>query len=156
MVQWLQDHNVPYHLLSEVEGMKKRRQFSVILVDRIGVLFDLYALGDLIFCGGTLEPIGGHNILEPAAWGKPIFYGPHMEKVREEHNTLEAHKGAFLVRDSHELIQQWSYWIQHLSQLKSHGRGAREALRKQGGVAAKQVELIMKTLSYKKDGTVIR
>jgi 3-deoxy-D-manno-octulosonic-acid transferase len=115
-------------------------------VDRIGILFELYGLGDLIFCGGTMEPIGGHNILEPAAWEKPVFYGPHLQKVINEHNILQSFGGSFVANNSDELRRQWSRWIRDLPALEQHGRMAREALGKLGGSAVKQVELILNTI----------
>lgn len=147
MAKWLESRNIPFHLLSSLEEGREERRSSVVLVDRIGVLFELYALGDLIFCGGTLEPVGGHNIVEPAAWKKPVFYGPHLQKVLYEHTILQKLEGSFLVNDAQDLIRQWSYWIQHLSELEHYGRKAGEALGKLGGVAAKQVELILSALS---------
>ena len=147
MARWLDDHKIAFQLLSQIESRRERRTTSVVLVDRIGILFDLYALGDLIFCGGTLEPFGGHNILEPAAWGKPVFYGPHLQKVADEHNILQAFKASFLVQDSADLLGQWSYWIQHLSELRKIGDNAKGALLKLSGVSARQVEIIMTALS---------
>ncbi len=147
MTKWLNHQRIAFQLLSEIETGKGKRSSSVVLVDRIGILFDLYALGDLVFCGGTLEPIGGHNILEPAAWGKPVFYGPHLQKVSDEHNILQAFKGSFLVQDSRDLYEQWSYWIQHLFELRRFGENAKGALSKLGGVSARQVEIIMTALS---------
>jgi 3-deoxy-D-manno-octulosonic-acid transferase len=146
MVQWLQSRSMGFHLLSSLEEGREKRSFPVVLVDRIGVLFELYGLGDLVFCGGTLEPIGGHNIVEPAAWKKAVFYGPHLQKVFYEHTILQKLDGSFLVRDVQDLIRQWSYWIEHLDELKHHGKKAGEALEKLGGVAPRQVELIRSAL----------
>ncbi len=49
------------------------------MVDVIGELFKDYSLGTIVYCGGSLVPKGGQNILEAAAWGKVIFYGPSAE-----------------------------------------------------------------------------
>ncbi len=147
MIKWLDSAPFPYQLLSRIEAGQEARSAPVILVDRIGILFDLYALGDLVFCGGTLEPFDGHNILEPAAWGKPVFYGPHLQKVLVEHNMLQSFKGSFLVQDSGDLLQQWTYWIERLPLLKRHGENARAALLKLGGVSARQVDIILSALS---------
>jgi len=111
MAEWLDGHGVPFQMLSDIERERRTRNAPVVLVDRIGILFELYAVGDLIFCGGTLEPIGGHNILEPAAWSKPAFYGPHVEKVSEEHKVLTERQGSFLVRDFDDLFQQWAHLV---------------------------------------------
>ena len=55
----------------------------VLLLDTIGELGGLFALADAVFMGGTLAERGGHNILEPACFGKPVILGPHMENFQE-------------------------------------------------------------------------
>ncbi len=56
---------------------------GIILVDRMGLLNDLYMAADLAFVGGTLVDIGGHNILEPVWAGTPVVFGPHLGNVLE-------------------------------------------------------------------------
>jgi 3-deoxy-D-manno-octulosonic-acid transferase len=141
MVRWLEEQTVPYHLLSRLERGEEMRSASVVLVDRIGILFDLYGLGDLIFCGGTLESIVGHNILEPAAWGKAVFYGPNVQKVQDEHRALEERGAGFLVQDGQDLLTRWKAWLSDLEGLRKRGEGGREAVRALSGVAARQVRL---------------
>jgi 3-deoxy-D-manno-octulosonic-acid transferase len=60
-----------------------------VIVDTIGELENVYALADLVFVGGSLIPLGGHNMLEPAAQGLPVFYGPHTENFPHEAALLE-------------------------------------------------------------------
>lgn len=151
MIQWLEGQGVAFHLLSRLETGEQSRSAAVVLVDRIGVLFDLYGLGDFIFCGGTLEPIGGHNILEPAAWGKAVFYGPNIQKVQEEHRALEAHGAGFVVQDERELFTRWGSALSDLDAWRKRGAGGREAVRTLSGVAAKQVALIQSVMN---DATV--
>jgi 3-deoxy-D-manno-octulosonic-acid transferase len=146
MMEWLRERQVPFQLLSHLRRREQIREARVILVDQMGVLFDLYALGHLIFCGGTLEPIGGHNILEPVAWGKPVFYGPHLESVKEEHNLLQGAGGGRTVVDATALLQEWRHWVGNLPELMGYGEKAREAIQKLGGVAEKQVDLLMASL----------
>ena len=55
---------------------------EIIIIDTIGELAGLYMLSDLVYVGGSLVPIGGHNIMEPMACGKPVLVGPHMENFR--------------------------------------------------------------------------
>jgi 3-deoxy-D-manno-octulosonic-acid transferase len=152
MIEWLKGQNIPFQLLSQITGSNGKRYAPIVLVDRIGVLFELYALGDLVFCGGTLDPIGGHNILEPAAWGKAVFYGPHVEKVYQERRFLESSGGSFLAEDAEDLLRQWTYWIQHLAELGERGESAREAIRRLEGVAARQVGLIIDALAESEQG----
>ncbi len=54
-----------------------------LLVDTMGELLTYYAAADVTFVGGTIADIGGHNLLEPVALGKPLLFGPHTEHVRE-------------------------------------------------------------------------
>ena len=56
---------------------------GVLLLDSIGELSGLFSLADVVFMGGTLAARGGHNILEPAFFAKPVICGPHMENFRE-------------------------------------------------------------------------
>jgi 3-deoxy-D-manno-octulosonic-acid transferase len=146
MVQWLEERSIPFQRFSKIEAGLESRREAVVLVDRIGILFELYGLGDLIFCGGTLEPIGGHNILEPAAWQKPVFYGPNVQKVQHEHLTLQSFGGSFGVRDVGELLSVWKFWVGHPDELKEHGRRAGQALHSLGGVVERQVGLIQSLL----------
>ncbi len=61
---------------------------DVVLVDSIGELTSLYALAELVFVGGTLAPIGGHNLLEPVQAGKLVVHGPHIENQRSQVRLL--------------------------------------------------------------------
>ncbi len=56
---------------------------DVVVLDTIGELAAVYQVGTIVFVGGSLVPTGGHNILEPAIFGRPIVYGPHMHNFTE-------------------------------------------------------------------------
>jgi 3-deoxy-D-manno-octulosonic-acid transferase len=56
---------------------------DVVLLDTIGELATVYQVATLVFVGGSLVPTGGHNILEPAVFGKPVIFGPHMHNFAE-------------------------------------------------------------------------
>ena len=56
--------------------------WDVLILDTIGELASLYALADVVFIGGSLVPRGGHNLLEPAFYGQPLFFGPHMDNFK--------------------------------------------------------------------------
>jgi hypothetical protein len=56
---------------------------DVVLLDTIGELAQLYQVATVVFVGGSLVDTGGHNILEPAVFGKPIVFGPHMQNFAE-------------------------------------------------------------------------
>lgn len=74
-----------------------------LIVDTIGELERLYGLADLVFIGGSLIPHGGQNMMEPAAQGRPVIYGPHVQNFLEETAILEAAGAALRVSDEQEL-----------------------------------------------------
>jgi 3-deoxy-D-manno-octulosonic-acid transferase len=61
----------------------------------MGVLASLYPCGRAAFVGGTLVPVGGHNLLEPASLGVPVLFGPHTSSVEDVALTLRASGGGF-------------------------------------------------------------
>lgn len=76
---------------------------AIVLVDRVGLLNDLYLAADLAFVGGTLVDIGGHNLLEPVWAGTPVLYGPSVRNVAEAAEYIESHDYGVRVRDSDHL-----------------------------------------------------
>jgi 3-deoxy-D-manno-octulosonic-acid transferase len=76
---------------------------DAVVLDTIGELAELYQIGTVVFVGGSLAPGGGHNILEPAVFGKPIVFGPHMENFAEIADTFLANGAAIQVRSAREL-----------------------------------------------------
>jgi 3-deoxy-D-manno-octulosonic-acid transferase len=76
---------------------------TVIVLDTVGELAQLYSIADVVFVGGSLAPFGGHNMLEPATRAKPVLFGPHTTNFREAAALLLDSGGARLVHDSREL-----------------------------------------------------
>ncbi|MBI2187413.1 MAG: 3-deoxy-D-manno-octulosonic acid transferase [Acidobacteria bacterium] len=76
---------------------------DAVVLDTIGELTELYQIGTVVFVGGSLVPGGGHNILEPAVFGKPIVFGPHMENFAEIADAFLANGAAIQVRSPREL-----------------------------------------------------
>jgi 3-deoxy-D-manno-octulosonic-acid transferase len=77
---------------------------EILIIDSIGMLSQLYQYGSLAYIGGGFG-VGIHNILEAAAFGLPVFFGPNYHKFREAIDLIEL-KGAFSVKNSGELIQK--------------------------------------------------
>jgi 3-deoxy-D-manno-octulosonic-acid transferase len=76
---------------------------DAVIVNTIGELAQLYQIATAVFVGGSLVPMGGHNILEPAVHGKPIVFGPHMENFAEIASAFLANGAAVQVRHAREL-----------------------------------------------------
>lgn len=102
---------------AEVEGLARARGIepvrrsrlgaappgAVVLLDTVGELAGLYGVADVVFVGGSLVPVGGHNAIEPAAWGRVTVFGPHMHNFREAARALEEAGGALRLGGPAEL-----------------------------------------------------
>lgn len=91
---------------------------TVIVVDRLGVLLTLYAAGEAAFVGGSIAPIGGHNLLEPALLGRPVLAGPHLDNVRDTAGRLEQAGGLVVTDKPASLAEQITRLLQD-----QHARG---------------------------------
>ncbi len=119
---------------------------SVLLLDSVGELAALYRLADAVFVGGSLVPDGGHNILEPAGFGKPPLFGPSMENFREiAGRFLEAGAG-LQVRSPEDLGVAWIELIQNAERRERMGRAARELVERNRGVTDRAVAAIAEAL----------
>jgi 3-deoxy-D-manno-octulosonic-acid transferase len=76
---------------------------DVVVLDSIGELAQIYQLATAVFVGGSLVDHGGHNILEPAVFGKPILFGPHMQNFKEIADTFLVNDAAVQVHSDREL-----------------------------------------------------
>jgi 3-deoxy-D-manno-octulosonic-acid transferase len=76
---------------------------DAVVLDTIGELAQLYQIATVVFVGGSLVPAGGHNILEPALYGKPVVFGPHMQNFGEIAETFLTNGAAIQVRTTGEL-----------------------------------------------------
>jgi 3-deoxy-D-manno-octulosonic-acid transferase len=77
---------------------------DAVVLDTIGELAQLYQVATAVFVGGSLVPAGGHNILEPALFGKPIIFGPHMQNFAEIAEAFLANGAAVQVHGERELV----------------------------------------------------
>ena len=82
-----------------------RSSAAVVVVDRLGILRQLYAMADITFVGGSLVKAGGHNPLEPAAVAKPILFGPYTDDFDWISRTLENAGGALRVSDENHMAE---------------------------------------------------
>lgn len=76
----------------------------IILVDRMGLLSDLYLAADLAFVGGTLAEVGGHNLLEPVWAGTPVLFGPSLDNVKEAAEYISSNNYGSMVASVDELV----------------------------------------------------
>ncbi len=128
--------------VSEINAGRRRVKERIILVDVIGELFKVYSLAAVVFCGGSLVPKGGQNILEAAAWGKVVFHGPHMEDFRDEQALLEKVGAGITVTNGEELFTGIRKFLDRPDVLRSRGEAGRQAVAANKGAAARYAALI--------------
>ncbi len=138
---------VPYELWSGLELGEQRRE-KVVIVDVIGPLFDLYGLATAAFVGGSLVSKGGQNIMEPAAWACPVFYGPHMENFEEARCVVERFGGGRSIGDWKELSIHVARIFKDHEARMNMGQRAFKALKELAqGAASRQAEMLLEALA---------
>ncbi len=119
---------------------------SVLLLDTIGELSGAYRLCEVAFVGGSLIPEGGHNPLEPAAFARPVLFGPHMDDFIEVSHDLVRAGGALEVADEDDLYLRLKALLGDASLRRQMGEKSVALLARQQGATGRHVELIRKLL----------
>jgi 3-deoxy-D-manno-octulosonic-acid transferase len=118
---------------------------QVVILDTIGELARAYRLGTLVFVGGSFTTRGGQNILEPAAQGRPVLFGPHMENFRDSVQVLVG-RGGIQVKDADHLHRVVHDLLSRPETLTSLGALARNAVRQVSGASERNVEQLSRLL----------
>ena len=119
---------------------------DVILVDRYGILGDLYALADVAYVGGGFRSAGLHSVLEPAAFGVPVLFGPRHERSREAARLIEAGGGAAVTREA-DLSLRLADWLGSLPAPDVAGSAARAMVQSELGAAKRSFALVSALLA---------
>ncbi len=143
--QLLNDQRLDFNYFSHLA--KDKRSSDVILVDTMGELTALYNIATYVFCGGSLVPKGGHNLMEPAIWGKPPFYGQYMSDFIDAKNMLESVNAGFSLKSSHELYDRILYFNNNKDEYKQASLNAEKIANEQQGSAIRQAKLIIRIIS---------
>lgn len=118
---------------------------DVVIVDRLGILADLYALADAAYVGGGFGAAGLHSVVEPAALGVPVIFGPRHGNAREA-GALAAAGGGFIVDGASELEARLSELMDGSGGAAEAGRKARAYVRSETGAAERNAALILEAL----------
>ena len=122
---------------------------DVLLVDTVGELPALYRLASVAFVGGSLVPIGGHNVLEPAAAAAPVLYGPHTDHVQEPAAALLHAGGSRRVHDASGLAEAVERLLGDADLRREMGRSARKLVQANRGALEKSTALLLETLEVR-------
>jgi 3-deoxy-D-manno-octulosonic-acid transferase len=127
---------------------------DVVVLDTIGELAQLYQIGTVVFVGGSLVDAGGHNILEPAVFGKPIVFGPHMQNFAEIAEAFLEQGAAIQVRTGHELETALLELLGDPVRRASLGAAARALVEANRGARTKSLAAIAQLLPPENVGNV--
>ena len=118
------------------------RNAQCFVIDTMGEMLWFYAACDVAFVGGSLVPIGGHNLLEPAALARPILVGPHTFNATEMTDELIASGGALRVLDSEQIGVELTRLLGHEEERDSIGAAAMHGMERQRGAVERTLAII--------------
>ncbi|GEN28453.1 3-deoxy-D-manno-octulosonic acid transferase [Halovibrio variabilis] len=113
------------------------RQTQVYLGDTLGELGTLYAAGSVAFVGGSLVPLGGHNVLEPASLGRPVISGPSIENFADVAEPLQAAGSLLLVDSPDAVADAVADYFANPERAQKAGRAGRAAIETHKGALAR-------------------
>ena len=122
------------------------RDADVVVVNRVGVLGELYALADVAFVGGGFHSAGLHSVLEPAAFGAPVMFGPLHRNSRDAALLLDA-GAAVTAADSWSLEAALEHWLTDADLRRAAGDAARGVVRNGLGAAERSYQLVAELMA---------
>ncbi len=128
---------------SQISG---KRFTEVVLLDTMGDLEKIYSISTVVFVGRSLISGGGHNILEPAAFGKPVMFGPHMENFRDVVRIMKSEGGGIEVRNQKDLVEQAQRLLMDRSYYSRVSQAALRAIQNNQGATQKTLRVLEKYL----------
>ncbi|MFG1488077.1 lipid IV(A) 3-deoxy-D-manno-octulosonic acid transferase [Oceanospirillum sp. HFRX-1_2] len=133
---------------SRDEGFEDSDQ--VLLADTMGELMLMYAASDIAFVAGSLMPIGGHNLLEPASLGKPVLSGGHLFNFADVAETFDQHSALIRCSDPADIFAQLRPLIELPDLRRELGEKALAVVKSNRGALDKQFAIIEQALKLKK------
>ncbi len=145
ILEWARGAGLSVATLSTAESDGAAAASDVIVVDRVGVLGDLYRLADVAFVGGGFHAAGLHSVIEPAAFGVPVLFGPRHDMSREA-GLLLAALGAHVVRDASEATTALVAWLENAELRAVAGDAAKAVVRRELGATERSVAMVQRLL----------
>ena len=112
------------------------------MIDTIGYLRRLYAIADIAFVGGSLKPFGGHNPLEPAAFSKPVLFGPDMSDFADIAEKLLESNAALLVKDARGIYKAAAMLISDKKKAQQMGHNAFKVFKANSGAVDRTLQAV--------------
>ena len=129
-----------------LENPSLRKEYSVVLLDTIGELGRIYAVGDVVFVGGSLCKTGGHNVLEPAAHAKPIIVGPNMQNFKDSYSLLSKVGACKMVNNVAELANEMLDIIGNDERREKMGAASLQVIKENRGADIRSIHYLKELL----------
>ncbi|MGD9318960.1 MAG: hypothetical protein PVH99_03310, partial [Desulfobacteraceae bacterium] len=129
----------------------KGEPYEVLILDTMGELERIYGIAKITFVGGSLTPVGGHNLLEPASFGRPVLFGPHTDNFVLMSQLLIEAGGGRRVRDGEDLFETVKGLLSDPEQSNRMGRKAKKFVETSRGALERVMENIKGCLDETKD-----
>ncbi len=142
----LERYKTPWKRKTQLRYAGEKEGASVILLDTLGELAKLYSIGTIIFVGGSLVRVGGHNILEPLFFKKPVLFGPFMDNFREISDEVLRRGAGFQIVDTEEMVFRARTLLENESLRSEMGKSGFELIRDNRGATRKTLETIYRFL----------
>lgn len=127
------------------------RSGEVLLVDTVGELMGIYAISDLVFVGGSLVPVGGHNLLEPASLAVPVIFGPHMNNFREIASRFLQCEGGIQLQEASQFSTVLRQLLDSPEEQRRLGNNGAAILTENCGSTKRHMDIISTILSRQGD-----
>ncbi|MBN2429042.1 MAG: 3-deoxy-D-manno-octulosonic acid transferase [Deltaproteobacteria bacterium] len=142
----IRSHGFSYSLRSQGGlEIKPGANGKVFLVDTMGEMFKMYSLADIVFVGGSLVPVGGHNILEASMVKKAVVFGPFMNNFKHISKLLQKANAGICVQDKEELFHCLDKLLRSPELRQSLGNNGFHLLEKNKGATEKTLN-VLKTI----------
>ncbi len=129
-----------------LENPGLRKEYPVVLLDTIGELGRIYAVGDVVFVGGSLCKTGGHNVLEPAAHAKPIIVGPNMQNFKDSYSLLSKVGACKMVNNVAELANEMLDIIGNDERREKMGAASLQVIKENRGADIRSIHYLKELL----------
>ncbi len=129
-------------VLRKSQSRERRTGPRVVILDTRGELARVYGEAVVAFVGGTLVPVGGHNLLEPAVWGTPVLFGPYTDHCAEVAALLLDAGGGRRVTGMNDLVDYLQEWLSRADIREQVGQAARRVVLENQGALTQSLEFI--------------
>ena len=147
VVEMISSHGISSTLRTQSDSREKPLdRGEILVVDTMGEMLKMYSLADIVFVGGSLVPIGGHNILEASMVKKPVVFGPFMNNFKEISNLLQREEGGICIQDKEELFHCLDKLLREPELRRTIGKNGFHLLEKNKGATEKTLGILKNLL----------